>query len=203
MAPTAPRPVAPTASQPSAPTASRPSARKTAGPEEFLRVVHATQGRHLLQYAKTFTSGDEQRAEDIVQEAMLRAWRHVEKLRETPEMVRPWLFTVVRRLAVDSHRARQSRPAESGPDVLERVAVPDPADSTLDSRVMRGALAELTDQHREVLLHRYYLDRSVQRTAAVLNIAEGTVKSRSSHALRSLRRVLEAQGAAPAGAGAA
>ena len=60
------------------------------------------------------------------------------------------------------------------------------------------ALARLSLDHRQVLLYRYLLDRSVEETADQLDIAIGTVKSRSSYALRALRQSLGALEAAPA-----
>jgi len=65
------------------------------------------------------TSGDRQRAEDIVQETLLRAWQHPDAIAERPP--RPWLFAVARNLAVDAYRARKARPREVGEAALELV----------------------------------------------------------------------------------
>ncbi|MFI1393695.1 sigma-70 family RNA polymerase sigma factor [Streptomyces sp. NPDC020681] len=168
--------------------------------QAFVRSVYDTYGDFLLAYAKGFTAGDEQRAEDIIQEALIRAWRHAATLGATPAMVRPWLFKVVRRLAIDAHRARQARPAESDSSALDHMTVADAVEETVTAQVMARAMENLTEPHREVLVFRFYLDRSVEETAAELDVAEGTVKSRTSHALRSLRQVLIAQGFAPVSA---
>ena len=69
----------------------------------------------LLAYAMRLTDGDRARAEDIVQETLVRAWRHLDRLDESVGPVRPWLFTVAQRLAIDAHRARLARPHEVGP----------------------------------------------------------------------------------------
>jgi RNA polymerase sigma-70 factor (ECF subfamily) len=145
----------------------------------------------LVDYARGFTSGDHQRAEDIFQEAMIRAWRNAERLEATPEMVRPWLFKVVRRLAIDNHRAQLARPRESDETLLEHLTIDDPADRVLTGQVVRRALARLSPAYRQLLLHRYLLDRSVEETAGDLDMAIGTVKSRSSHALRALQQSLD------------
>src|SRR4051812_27800841 len=91
--------------------------------EELLRVLWEDHGGPLLAYATRLTDGDRQRAEDIVQETMLRAWRHPEALTEERGSPRPWLCTVARNLAVDAHRARRARPGEVGADALSVVAV--------------------------------------------------------------------------------
>lgn len=166
------------------------------GGQAFARVIYQTHGTALLQFAQGLTLGDVHGAEDIVQEAVLRAWRHAEKLTSTPGLTRPWLFTVVRRLAIDAHRTRRARPADLIPTALDREVVSDTSERTLTSQVLTRALAELDRPHREVLVHRYCLDRSIEETAAELNLPQGTVKSRSSHALRALRHALTSLGAA-------
>src|SRR6202451_1720814 len=72
--------------------------------EALVRTLYAEHAGPLLRYALHLTSGDRQRAEDIVQETLLRAWLHPDAIAERP--ARPWLFAVARNLAVDSHRAR-------------------------------------------------------------------------------------------------
>src|SRR5690606_40302222 len=57
---------------------------------------------------------DRQRAEDIVQETLLRAWRNAHKLSSSGvASVRPWLVTVARRIAIDQHRSERARPSRS------------------------------------------------------------------------------------------
>ena len=80
--------------------------------DAFIRALYAEHGGALLRYALHLTGGDRQRAEDLVQETIVRAWRHPEALADRP--ARPWLFAVARNLAVDAYRARQSRPPEVG-----------------------------------------------------------------------------------------
>jgi RNA polymerase sigma-70 factor (ECF subfamily) len=166
--------------------------------QQFMRMIDRTYRRLLVHYASGFTRGDHQRAEDLFQEAMVRAWRNAEWLEAHPDSVQPWLFTVVRHLAIDNYRALRSRPQELDNTPLERLAIEDPTDRALTGQVVRRAFARLSPEHRQVLLHRYFLDRSVEETADKLDIAIGTVKSRSSYALRALRRSLGALEAAPA-----
>src|ERR1700761_4299454 len=78
---------------------------------EFIRSVYAEHGAALLGHVTRLT-GDRGKAEDIVQETVLRAWRHAGRLDADERPLRPWLFTVASRLVVDDHRARGSRPPE-------------------------------------------------------------------------------------------
>jgi RNA polymerase sigma-70 factor, ECF subfamily len=163
--------------------------------EALVRALYDEHAAPLLRYALRLTSGDRQRAEDIVQETLLRAWLHPEAIAERP--ARPWLFAVARNLAVDSHRARNARPREVGEAALELVPVADEADRVLESWAVADALRDLRPEHRQVLVQTYYLGRSVAEAAAELGIPGGTVKSRTFYALKALKLALEERGLAP------
>src|SRR6266851_2632728 len=77
------------------------------------RSLYAEHGPALLRLATALTRGDRRRAEDLVQETMLRAWTHRANLDIRHYSIRAWLVTVVRRLAVDAYRARRARPQET------------------------------------------------------------------------------------------
>jgi RNA polymerase sigma-70 factor, ECF subfamily len=121
-----------------------------AADEAFVRALYAEHGGALLRYALHLTGGDRQRAEDLVQETIVRAWRHPEALADRP--ARPWLFAVARNLAVDSYRARQARPPETGQAALEMLPADDDADRTLESWAVADALASLRPDHRRVIV---------------------------------------------------
>ena len=67
-------------------------------------------------------------------------------------------------------------------------------DAVLDALVISAALESLSPPHRAVLVQLYFRGESVEEAAASLGIPEGTVKSRSFYALRSLRDALQEQG---------
>jgi len=163
--------------------------------EQLVRALYQEHSGPLLRYALHLTSGDRQRAEDIVQETLLRAWLHPDAIGARPP--RPWLFAVARNLAVDAHRARQARPREVGEAALALTAVPDTADRALESWAVADALRSLRPDHRAVLLETYYLGHSVAEAATVLGVPAGTVKSRTYYALRALKLALEERGLAP------
>jgi RNA polymerase sigma-70 factor, ECF subfamily len=171
------------------------NSRRISSDEELVRALYAEHAAPLLRYAIHLMSGDRQRAEDIVQETLLRAWQHPEAIAGRP--ARPWLFAVARNLAIDSYRARRARPHEVGEAALEVVAVPDEADRALESWAVADALATLRPEHRLVLLETYYRGKSVAEAASTLGVPAGTVKSRTFYALRALRLALEERGLAP------
>jgi RNA polymerase sigma-70 factor (ECF subfamily) len=168
--------------------------RSAVADDDLLRALWAEHGGPLLAYATRLTGGDRQRAEDIVQETLLRAWRHPEALAEDRGSPRPWLCTVARHLAVDHHRSRRARPPETGPDALSVIAVPDHADRVLEAWIVADALRTLSSEHREVLVETYFLGKSVAEAATALRIPAGTVKSRTYYALRALRLALTERG---------
>jgi RNA polymerase sigma-70 factor (ECF subfamily) len=160
--------------------------------EHELAALQREHGRPLFALLLRLCDGDRQRAEDLVQETLVRAWQHPEALRaENFDSVRPWLLTVARRLAIDARRARQARPAEVGDAVLENARViSDHAERAAATLDVREAVKTLTPEHREVLVLVYFQGASVAEAAAALGIPPGTVKSRAYYALRALRRVL-------------
>ena len=168
--------------------------RGTTAREESLRALYDEHAPVLLAYALRLTHGDRNRAEDIVQETLLRAWRHLDRLDEDAGPVRPWLFTVARRLAIDAHRARRARPPEVGEAALASVPELDEVENTLDRIVVADALNSLSREHRVVIVETYYRGRSVAEAAAALGIPPGTVKSRCYYALRALKLALAERG---------
>lgn len=163
--------------------------------DAFVEALYAEHGGALLRYALHLTGGDAQRAEDLVQETIVRAWRNPGAL--AGRQPRPWLFTVARNLAIDAYRARQSRPAEVASVVLDTVPAADDADRTLEAWAVAEALASLQPDHRTVIVETYYRGRTVAEAAAALGIPAGTVKSRTYYALKALKLALAERGLAP------
>jgi len=157
--------------------------------EAALRALYDEHAGALLGYATRLTGGDRGRAEDIVQETLLRAWRHRQAIDDS-KPIRPWLFTVAHHVAVDAHRARAARPHEVDDAVLNTVPAAGEIDASLDRLLMADAMGALSAEHRAVLVETYYRGRSVNEAGEVLGIPAGTVKSRTFYALRALKLAL-------------
>ncbi|MFD3324730.1 sigma-70 family RNA polymerase sigma factor [Streptomyces sp. NPDC058701] len=161
--------------------------------DAFIKDIYDQYGSLLVRYATRLLDGDWHKAEDIFQETAARAWKHARFLGSRNEGLRPWLFTVVRNLVIDHHRARQVRPLELVP-VEELDTSSDSTASTINSHVVVQALGELNEQQQTVIRLMYFLECSVNQAAEHLGIPPGTVKSRAFYAMRALRKALEKQG---------
>jgi RNA polymerase sigma-70 factor (ECF subfamily) len=160
-----------------------------------MRVLYQEHAAALWRYAVRLT-GDTARAEDVVQETLLRAWRHPEVTDDKERSARAWLFTVARNLVIDERRSARFR-SESGTPDMERTADragPDEVETALDRMLLSEAMAQLSDDHRAVISRAYYQGASTAQIAADLQIAEGTVKSRLHYGMRALRLKLQEMG---------
>ena len=127
-------------------------------------------------------------AEDATQDALLKAWRALGRFR-IGEPMRPWLLRIVANEARNRRRSagRRERLALRAPSG-EAAPSPEEAAVSADERArLLAALDDLPEHAREVLACRYLLDLSEEETAAALDLARGTVKSRSARALDRLR----------------
>lgn len=160
--------------------------------EALVRALHDEHAGALWGYVVSLT-GDRASAHDIVQETLLRAWRHPQALEPERGSTRGWLFTVARRLVIDDWRSARHRREAVTAEVPDAV-VGDESDAVLQSWVVAQALARLSPEHRAVLGECYFRGRSVAEAARVLGVPEGTVKSRTHYALMNLRLALQEMG---------
>jgi RNA polymerase sigma-70 factor (ECF subfamily) len=166
--------------------------------DERMQAIYDRHAAAILHTLLGWTYGDWQAAEDLLQETMVRAWRHLDTLNQDPDTLRPWLTTVARRVAIDRHRVRAARPPESEPEPLDHVVEPtEPYEQLLDRDTLRNAMRSLSPAHRTALVQVYLLDQTVPEAANALGVPEGTVKSRLHHALRHVRAALDPGPGAP------
>lgn len=162
---------------------------------ELLGSLYDEYGPGLHAYAVRFL-GDASRAEDVVQEVLLRAWRNPDKVDPASGSPRGWLFTVARNLLTDAWRAEQARPREVNDEpALDRASDPDPVDRLVETWTVETALGRLSHDQRAAITEVHMRGCSVAEAARRLGIPEGTVKSRTFNGLRALRAVLLEMGA--------
>ena len=139
--------------------------------------------------------GDRESAEEVVQDTLVRVWRSADRFDPTQGSVETWVFTIARNCATDRLRRRSTRPrTAAGLDEAPSVPTPAEVDRVLEAWVLGEALQELSPEHREAIVEVHYRGRSVRETAALLDLPEGTVKSRVYYGLRKLRLHLEERG---------
>lgn len=158
----------------------------------LLRALHDEHAGPLWSYVVRLT-GDRALADDIVQETLIRAWRKPSVLDQRESSARAWLFTVAHNLVVDATRRPHHRHERSTDAVPERITA-DETDALLDSWLVADALAALSIEHRAVIVHAFYLGRTLADIAIELDIPPGTVRSRLHYGLRALRLILQERG---------
>ncbi len=137
-------------------------------------------------------TGDRDRVDDLVQEVLLRAWRRADTFDPSRGEVRGWLIGIARNVVIDAARADAARPRTvSDEPLLHLVTAPDAVDGAVDGWVVQEALSRLSEAHRTVLHQLYYRRLTTAEAAQESGVPQGTVKSRSTYALRALRLVLE------------
>jgi len=125
--------------------------------------------------------GDDHQAEDLVQDALVRAFAR--SLRSPrPDAVEAYVRKIMVNLFIDRAR-RQSRWRRSAPLLAERVSVADPADEIVTRDAVQAALCELSPRQRACVVLRYYEDLTVADVAGALGLTDGSVKRYLSEAM--------------------
>lgn len=133
--------------------------------------------------------GDWHLADDLVQEALAKAFRHWRRVLRADD---PNAY--VHRILINETKRYWQRHRNAPPvvDVTEHeISVPDTADRIVDRADLLQALLSLTVRQRATVVLRYLVGMSERETAAVLRCSEGTVKSQSSRALNTLKTYLK------------
>ncbi|GLK74766.1 RNA polymerase sigma factor [Methylopila jiangsuensis] len=134
-------------------------------------------------------SGQIDRADDLVQETLVKAWRNLGSYTEGTNM-RAWLFTILRNVYISDIRRRKREVQDTDGMFAERVSVPPQQNGHMDLADFQKALASLPDEQREALILIGAAEFSYEEAAEIANCAVGTVKSRVNRARNALTRKL-------------
>ena len=113
----------------------------------LMQQLHDEHAAALWGYCLRLTGQDHARAEDVVQETLLRAWRNHDRLDESRGSVRAWLFTVARNIVIDEWRTKRAQSELSVADVPEAASAARrhrPAPAVLGGRPTRSARCRRT-----------------------------------------------------------
>jgi RNA polymerase sigma-70 factor, ECF subfamily len=173
------------------------------GDQLALREAYQRHGAAVWGLARR-VADDAQAAEDVSQTVFLRLWQEPQRFDPARGTLRSWLLAQAHGRAVDlvrsetARRRRQTREAE-----LAAASVPPSAEVEVAVQAaalredVRRAVESLTPGEREAIVLAYFGGRTYRETATLLELPEGTVKSRIRSGLVNLRRSLEAMGVTP------
>lgn len=143
---------------------------------------------HLQQVAYRVLR-DPQLAEDATQQALVRAWKKLPRLRD-PDRFEAWCY----RLLINACSDEARRASRALPKLVSRreLAAPDETSRVDDRDQLERGFERLSVDHRAVIVLHHYLDLTLEDTAMALGISVGTAKSRLNRAMTKLRLALHA-----------
>lgn len=178
------------------------------GEVEELITAAFKEHRGVMLYKASSVISNRDMAQDIVQQAFEKACKHPDGFTNNRGSVRNWLLTITHNTALDHLRSHKARPATSleangastvatepgrnAPTHLNssRYATPDHAQHIADHHTLIDVLRQLPPHHRQILDLIYLQGYTPTEAAAYLGIPAGTARSRTYHALRSLKELL-------------
>jgi len=160
--------------------------------EDFVRARSGS----LLRTALLLTGQSRAEAEDLLQIALERAYRHWPRIcgSEGPER---YVRQILARASTDRWRRLARRPEQAMPAADYGPVAPDRTSEIADRDYLLRALASLPPRQRAVLVLRYFDDLSEAETARMLGCSLGTVKSQAARGLARLRAAADPPPAAP------
>jgi RNA polymerase sigma-70 factor (ECF subfamily) len=188
-------------------SAAAEEARK--GNQHAFRVLVERHSRSIFRLAFRMT-GNQQDAEDMVQEAFLRAWKQMHRF-DGRASFGTWIYRIAANCSLDLIRARkvhgEQQPiagVEGEPGTFDNVATDAPSPERLThssqiARLLGPALAELSEMERTAFLLRHYEGCGTEEIARVLNVQTNAAKQTVFRAVQKLRRTLEPAWGMPRG----
>ena len=165
--------------------------RARSGDREAFGQLAAAEVDRLLAIARLILR-DPDLAEDAVQEALVRCWRQLPRLRDV-DRFDGWLYRILVNAAADESKRR--RRFETTVQVIRvEPAIGDDVEAIVDREQLEQGFRRLSIEHRTVVVLHHYLGLPLTEIAATLGIPSGTAKSRYHYAMSALRAALEAEG---------
>jgi RNA polymerase sigma-70 factor (ECF subfamily) len=162
--------------------------------EHGMAAAHAAYHTRMLARARRIVV-DPVLAEDVVQEAFLRAWRACSSFDPAGGPLVNWLLVITANTAIDMVKARVRRPRLASGSADENA--PEAGISDIDLVILRSqlrhALSSIAAHQRDAVVETVLRDRPYADVAAELGVTPGTVRTRVHYGLRRLRCVLETE----------
>jgi RNA polymerase sigma-70 factor, ECF subfamily len=147
-------------------------------------------------------TGKGDRADDLVQETLVKAWAHQDSF-QTGTNLKAWLFTILRNEFYTTIRKRKREVEDVDGKIAGAVGTLPEQHARLDMTDMQAALQQLPFDQREALLLVSASEMSYEEAAAVCKVAVGTIKSRVNRARTKLAEILDVSNASDFSANAA
>jgi RNA polymerase sigma factor (sigma-70 family) len=141
--------------------------------------------------------GDHRAAEDVTQDVFVSIWERPDSFDPSRGSLRTWLGTLAHRRAVDYVRREEARRRRSQREAARSVSAPDVdemAMALVTAEKVREALEVLPPEQRDAIQLAYFGGKTYREVGLVLEIPEGTAKSRLRLGLRRIAEVLESEG---------
>jgi RNA polymerase sigma factor (sigma-70 family) len=149
--------------------------------DRYSRPVYATAIRLL---------GDAHLAEELVQDAFTNVWRGAASFDPRRASFATWLYRITRNRAADVNRRRQARPQAAGENPLRGIPGGQEREASVDGWDVARALSRIPEEHREVLILAYFEGMSQREISRRTGVPLGTIKSRTTAALKRLHQSL-------------
>ncbi|OGT90993.1 MAG: RNA polymerase subunit sigma [Gammaproteobacteria bacterium RIFOXYA12_FULL_61_12] len=169
--------------------------RIAAGDRSAMPVLFRHHYPRILRFILRMT-GDRVTAEDLANEVFLEIWRGAGRF-EGRSAVSTWMLSIAHNRTVSFLRKRSESPLDEdqAATIADRADTPDIAAAKLDKgSQIRACMERLSPDHREIIDLVYYHERSIPEITAILDIPEGTVKTRMFHARKNLGALLRNAG---------
>lgn len=184
-------------------------AKARSGHDGAFQALVERHGRAVFRLAYRMT-GNEQDAEDVVQETFLKAFKRIDQFEDRANFG-TWLYRIAANCGYDALRARSRRerrladPASQEEDAIDAIPSDDPAPDRLVwsaqlRRRVATAMTRLSERERAAFVLRHFEQMSTREIASALGLDEGAAKHSVFRAVRKLREALEPIVAAQAGA---
>jgi RNA polymerase sigma-70 factor (ECF subfamily) len=133
--------------------------------------------------------GDKERADDLVQETLFKAWNHLDSFREGTNL-KAWLFTILRNTYFSERRKRRREVEDADGSYAAQLASPPEQPGHMEMQDFRAVLARLPDDQREALILVGAAGFSYEEAAQISGCPVGTIKSRVNRARSRLADLL-------------
>lgn len=138
---------------------------------------------------------DASKADDLVQDTILKAWSNIEKF-DPATNLDAWLFTILRNTYYTQVIRRRREVRDETGEYANNMRTPPTQDWSIAMRALQAGLAQLPDEHREALILVGAAGLSYEEAAEICGCALGTIKSRVNRARARLLKIMDAEEAA-------